>query len=99
MTDRPKRKFNPTKPRHGEQIGGGWIVLRRGYDTGRIRPSFKTFEHPTREAAEAEAARLAALVPGYQFDVLGVVASQMVVAVSMEAQGLLGDRSAPPVTA
>lgn len=80
MTERPKQKFNPTKPRHGEVIGGGWIVLRRGDDTGRIRPSFMTFEHPTRESAEAEASRLAASRPGYRFDVLGVVSGQMVAA-------------------
>jgi len=80
MTTRPKHKRNPMKPRTGEVIGGGWIVLRRGDDTGRIRPNFMTFEHPAREAAEAEAARLAALVPGYRFDVLGVVASLLVIA-------------------
>lgn len=79
MTTRPKHKRNPMKPRPGEVIGGGWIVLRRGDDTGRIRPSFMTFEHPTRESAEAEAARLAASRPGYRFDVLGVVSGQMVV--------------------
>ena len=78
MTTRPKHKRNPMKPRPGEVIGGGWIVLRRGDDTGRIRPSFMTFEHPTRESAETEAARLAASRPGYRFDVLGVVSGQMV---------------------
>lgn len=60
MATRSKRKRNPMKSRPGEVIGGGFIVLRRGDDTGRIRPSFMTFEHPSRESAEAEAVRLAA---------------------------------------
>lgn len=68
---------NPKKPRDGEVIGAGFFVFRRGRETGRIRPSQWPYEHPTREAAEAEAAKLAATMPGYTFDVLQVVASEI----------------------
>ena len=61
--------------REGEAIGGGWFVFRRGDSTGRIRGSIWPFEHGSREAAEAEARRLAVELPGYRFDVLGVAAS------------------------
>ncbi len=50
----------------GEVVGGGFIVIRRGDGSGRFRANvtkgFVTpFEHPTREAAEAQARRLASL--------------------------------------
>lgn len=65
----------PKKPRPGEAIGGGFFVFRRGDGTGRVRPSPWPFEHANRAAAEAEAKRLAAKMPGYRFDVLAVVAT------------------------
>lgn len=80
MQPRPAKKrgewlMNPKEPRQHELIGGGYFVFRRGDDTGRIRPSHWPFEHPTREAAEAEAAKLAAAQPGYRFNVVQVVST------------------------
>jgi hypothetical protein len=62
------------KQRKGEMVGGGWFVMRRGTDTGRVgcRPGFP-FEHPTLESAENEATRLAKLHPGHKFCVLNQV--------------------------
>ena len=68
---------NQKKPRDGEVIGAGFFVFRRGGGTGRIRPAQWPFEHPNLEAAEAEAAKLAAKMPGYTFDVLQVVSSEI----------------------
>lgn len=77
---------NPRSERDGEKIGGGFFVFRRGDDTGRIRPSQPwPFEHPTREAAEIQAGRLAAKYPGYRFDVLAVVSRVSTVACDPEA--------------
>ena len=56
-------------PREGETINAGFFVFRRGDSTNRIRPSQLPFEHPSLEAAVAEAQRLAAGRPGYAFDV------------------------------
>lgn len=64
---------DPTKPRPGEVIGGGWFVFRRGGDTKRIRASNWPFEHGSFEAAAAEAKRLADKEPGKAFDVVQVV--------------------------
>lgn len=58
--------------RDGEMIGGGFFVFRRGKTTGRIsRGALNTlpFEHPTLDAATAEADRLAGLYPGETFAV------------------------------
>ena len=62
----------------GEVVGGGYIVIRRGDYTNRLRvPGIKAvgkspnmwgpFEYPTVEAAYAEAARLSHLHPGKTF--------------------------------
>lgn len=69
------RLKNPTKPRTGETIGGGFFVVRRGSGTSRIRPAWHPFEHATFESAAQEARKLAGLNPGRQFDVLSVVSS------------------------
>lgn len=61
---------DPRKPRPDEKIGGGFFVFRRGDATGRIRPPQWPFEHPTKERAEAEARRLAAMQPGKLFIVV-----------------------------
>ncbi len=61
--------MNPTLPRPRQAIGGGWIVLRRGRRSRRIRPGLTAFEHPSMEAACAEATRLAGLNPGRRFEV------------------------------
>ena len=45
--------------RQNEEIGGGYFVFRRGDRTNRVRPGKMPFEHPTKEAATEEAARLA----------------------------------------
>jgi len=63
---------SPQKSRKGEEIGGGYFVFRRGKGTGRVRPSPWPFEHPTICSAKREADKLAAMQPGYQFDVLQV---------------------------
>lgn len=58
---------DPHKNRLNEEVGGGFIVFRRGRRTNRIRPNQWPFEHPTREQAEAEAKRLAEKHPGRVF--------------------------------
>lgn len=62
------------KPRKHEQIGGGFFVFRRGKKTGRIsvRTTVLPFEHPSYEAAEAEALRLADIHRGETFQVFSV---------------------------
>jgi hypothetical protein len=70
-----RKPWDRKRPRDGESIGGGYFVFRRGDSTGRIRPGETPFEHPSLEAATTEAARLAVLQPGYQFDILHVAAS------------------------
>lgn len=61
MTESAKRRREK-----GEVVGGGFIVLRRGDETNRFRAKaakgfLSPFEHPTLEAATAEATRLAAM--------------------------------------
>lgn len=56
-----------------EVIGGGYFVFRRGQDTGRIRPAFWSFEHPTLALAIAAAKKLSDENPGQQFDVFGLL--------------------------
>lgn len=53
----------------GEVVGGGYIVFRRGKRTGRlgIKNGAIIFEHPSMEAALAEAHRLAILQPAEKF--------------------------------
>ncbi len=70
-----KTTFDTRKPRPGEVIGGGFIVLRRGDRTKRFRTPLWPFEHGSLEAAQAEAAKLALANPGYRFDVLSVVST------------------------
>lgn len=62
-------------PRPNETIGGGWFVFRRGDSTKRVKPAAWPFEHPSINAARAEALRLAADHPGQQFDLLCVLES------------------------
>lgn len=55
--------------RPNEQIGGGFFIFRRGSTTGRIKTGYikhgkMPFEHPSLEAATAEAERLGALYGG-----------------------------------
>ena len=64
---------DPMKNRPGEKIGAGYFVFRRGERTNRIRPAGFPFEHETHEGAMAEARRLAAMFPGYTFQVFGIV--------------------------
>jgi hypothetical protein len=78
----PRRRAN-TKPgappgladarraRPDEFIGGGFFVFRRTAGTGRIRIPEWPFEWQTRELAQIEADRLAALHPGETFQVFG----------------------------
>lgn len=61
--------MNPARNRPGELIGGGFLVLRRGKRSGRVRPSFMAFEHASWAAAVIEADRLAAAHPGERFQV------------------------------
>jgi len=56
--------------RPGESIGGGFIVVRRGNGSGRLRMNEWPFEHGTYEDAEAEARRLSEQYPGKAFAVL-----------------------------
>lgn len=66
---RPAFLSDARKTRPGEVIGGGFFVFRRGGNSGRVRCPEWPFEHPTREAADAEAERLRAKFPGERFDV------------------------------
>lgn len=62
--------FDPEKPRKGESIGGGYLVIRRGKKTRRV--SVKTtlpYEHPDLESAEREVVRLQSEHPGEHFQV------------------------------
>lgn len=67
---RPGYLADPRQTRPGEVIGGGHFVFRRTSGTGRIRAPEWPYEHPTREAAETERARLAALFPEERFVVI-----------------------------
>lgn len=57
--------------RDKEVIGGGFVVFRRGKRSGRIAVSAKhwPFEHPSLEAASAEAHRLLQRMNGERFSV------------------------------
>jgi hypothetical protein len=60
------------KNRKNEKVGAGWFVFRRGRIGGRIKPAPFPFEHPSKQAAVAEAVKLAEKYPGNEFVVLGV---------------------------
>lgn len=88
MTDTLKPRRANTKPgapaplpdprcaRPEEHIGGGFFVFRRTKGTGRIRAPEWPFEWQTRELAQVEATRLAALHPGETFQVFGQITSK-----------------------
>ena len=59
--------------RPAEQIGGGFFVFQRSKKTKRISMARLPFEHPSFEAASAEARRLADKWPGTTF----IVAQQV----------------------
>lgn len=60
--------------RPGEQIGGGYIVVRRGRHSHRLRLPEFPFEHPSCEAALTECARLSRAHPNQHFEVWARVA-------------------------
>ena len=60
---------DPSLPREGETIGGGFIVFVRGAETGRIRAPMYPFEYQTIEAANEQAAVLSAKNPGHAVEV------------------------------
>jgi hypothetical protein len=64
-----KYHFRPLAPEKGEQINGGFCVIRRGDKTGRLRPSSWPMEFATEQAATDEANRLAMKHPGQLFAV------------------------------
>ena len=53
--------------RKGEQVGGGFWIMRRGDRTDRIRPSTFAFEHPSYDSAKLELDRLAEAHPEGKF--------------------------------
>lgn len=64
---------NPTLPREGEEIGGGWLVLRRGRTTKRLKTVRWVFEHPSFDSAKKEAQRLREAHPDQTFEILSRV--------------------------
>ena len=56
--------------REGESVGGGFIIVRCGKDSGRYRMPEWPFEHPSLESAEGEISRLKAEYPDETFKIL-----------------------------
>lgn len=69
MSEKSINRWHEARLKHGEAVGGGWFVFRRGRTTGRLKinPQRMPFEHGSRDKAEAEAARLAADHVGISF--------------------------------
>jgi hypothetical protein len=65
------------RTKYGEKIGGGFIILRRGRTSKRIKTPWNEtpFEHPSYEAAEREMKRLAERNEGKEFCVFYQVTS------------------------
>lgn len=55
--------------RKGEVIGGGFVVMRRERETGRVRPSLHPFEYDNQVDAEQQALKLAQMHPDYAFEI------------------------------
>lgn len=64
---------NPTLPRDGEEIGGGWFVVRRGRTTKRVKTVRWLFEHPSFDSAKKEIDRLREKHPDQTFQILSSV--------------------------
>ncbi len=77
LASKPKREPRPSRRDLGEIRGSGIIVCQRRAD-GRLTAAHKPFEHADRDAAVAEAARLAAANPGTTFVVLTQIEAVMV---------------------
>ncbi|AXP07799.1 hypothetical protein SmphiM6_108 [Sinorhizobium phage phiM6] len=60
----------PLYVRKGEQVGGGFFVMRRGSYAGRLKPSKLPYEHPDIDSARAEISRLRELHPEHNYTVL-----------------------------
>ena len=62
-------RFVKDREAKGEVVGGGYIVFRRGKQTGRlgVKKSAIIFEHPDFESAVTEAKRLTIANPGEKF--------------------------------
>ncbi len=65
--------------RKGEMIGGGYIIMRRGKTSGRVRGAWKPFEHDSEEAAIRQAKKLAKAYPGERFDVFAACHTEQIV--------------------
>lgn len=63
----------PKAGSRGEVIGGGWIVIARTKEGGRLRPSAWPVEHESREVAEAERLRLIERQPDTEFTIWKMV--------------------------
>lgn len=75
MSKKQMTNWHKNRIARGEVVGGGYIVLRRGKAFGRISidKGKLPFEHATEESAALEAARLARLHPGVEFNIWHVV--------------------------
>lgn len=75
MSQADSQRWHQRRLDMGEVIGGGFIILRRGKEFGRISidKSKLPFEHASLPRAEAEANRLAASNAGQRFDVWQLV--------------------------
>lgn len=82
-------KHMASRAQRGEVVGGGFFVFRRGRKSNRIKPEVNgfPFEHATLRAAEAEAARLAALNPGMTFVVLQQVSATKTAVAAPQGEG------------
>lgn len=79
--------MSDTKPIQAGPRDPHWVVVSMAKEDGPMhgaRPWRNRFRHPTQESAEAECARLAALMPGVRFTVYASGVSHKLEAIAGE---------------